>query len=89
MKFLKYLLPATLSLLIATNVGSQDLDLKGKATDKIEAFKEVKMNAYTREFTDRLSSYVKENFERNKYLDFSIDTQKYLKSHIYYSSYLH
>ena len=79
MKFLRYLIPATLSLLIATNVGSQDLNLKAKATDKIEAFKEVKMNAYTREFTDRLSSYVKENFERNKYLDFSIDTQKYLK----------
>jgi adhesin/invasin len=79
MKFLRYLIPATLSLLIATNAGSQDLNLKAKATDKIEAFKEVKINAYTREFTDRLSSYVKENFERNKYLDFSIDTQKYLK----------
>ena len=77
MKILRYLLPATLGLLVATNVGSQDL--KATATDKIEAFKEVKINAYTREFTDRLSSYVKENFENNKYLDFNINTQDYLK----------
>ena len=81
MKFLKYLLPATLSLLIATNVGSQDLnlDLKGKAKGKISSFKEAKINAYTQQFTDSINSFVKNNFENNKYLDFSIDTQEYLK----------
>jgi adhesin/invasin len=81
MKFLKYLLPATLSLLIATNVGSQDLnlDLKGKAKGKISAFKDAKMHSYTQQFTDSINSFIKNNFESNKYLDFSIDTQKYLK----------
>ena len=81
MKFLKYLLPATLSLLIATNVGSQDLnlDLKGKAKGKISSFKDAKINAYTQQFTDSINSFIKNNFENNKYLDFSIDTQDYLK----------
>jgi adhesin/invasin len=81
MKFLRYLLPATLSLLIATNVGSQDLnlDLKGKAKGKISSFKDAKINAYTQQFTDSINSFIKNNFENNKYLDFSIDTQEYLK----------
>ena len=81
MKFLRYLLPATLSLLIATNVGSQDLnlDLKGKAKGKISAFKDAKMNAYTLRFTDSINSFIKNNFESNKYLDFSVNTQEYLK----------
>ena len=81
MKFLRYLLPATLSLLIATNVGSQDLnlDLKGKAKDKISTFKDVKINAYTQRFTDSINSFVKNNFKSNKYLDFSVNTQEYLK----------
>ena len=79
MKFLKYLLPATLSLLIATNVGSQVLDLKGKAKGKISSFKDAKIHAYTQQFTDSINSFIKNNFENNKYLDFSIDTQDYLK----------
>ena len=81
MKFLRYLIPATLSLLIATNVSSQDLnlDLKGKAKDKISAFKDVKINAYTQRFTDSINSFIKNNFESNKYLDFSVNTQEYLK----------
>ena len=81
MKFLRYILPATLSLLIATNVGSQDLnlDFKGKAKGKISSFKDAKINAYTQQFTDSINSFVKNNFENNKYLDFSIDTQEYLK----------
>ena len=81
MKILRYLLPVTLSLLIATNVFSQDLniDLKKKAKDKISAFKDVKMNAYTSKFTDNIRSFVKDNFANNKYLDFSINTQDYLK----------
>ena len=51
MKFLRYLLPATLSLLIATNVGSQtlNLDLKGKAKGKISSFKDAKIHAYTQQ----------------------------------------
>jgi adhesin/invasin len=81
MKFLRYILPATLSLLIATNVGSQDLnlDLKGKAKGKISLFKDAKIHAYTQQFTDNINSFIKNNFESNKYLDFSIDTQEYLK----------
>ena len=79
MKILRYLIPATLTLLIATNVGSQDLnlDLKGKAKGKISAFKDAKMNAYTKQFTDSINSFIKNNFESNKYLDFSVNTQEY------------
>ena len=40
-KILRYLIPATLSLLIATNVGSQDLKLK--ATDKLLSLKDEKI----------------------------------------------
>ena len=79
MKFLRYLLPATLSLLIATNVGSQDLDLKGKAKGKISSFKDAKIHAYTQQFTNSINSFIKNNFENNKYLDFSVNTQDYLK----------
>ena len=79
MKFLRYLLPATLSLLIATNVGSQGLDLKGKAKGKISSFKDAKIHAYTQQFTDSINSFIKNNFENNKYLDFSVNTQEYLK----------
>ena len=45
MKFLKYLLPATLSLLIATNVGSQDLNLILKEKQKVK-FHHLKMLKY-------------------------------------------
>jgi adhesin/invasin len=81
MKFLRYLLPATLSLLIATNVGSQglNLDLKGKAKGKISSFKDAKIHAYTQQFTDSINSFIKNNFKSNKYLDFSVNTQDYLK----------
>ena len=81
MKFLRYLLPATLSLLIATNAGSQDLnlDLKGKANGKISSFKDAKIHAYTQQFTDSINSFVKNNFKSNKYLDFSVNTQENLK----------
>jgi adhesin/invasin len=81
MKILRYLLPATLSLLIATNVGSQDLniDLGKKASDKISAFKEEKINAYARQYSESISSFVEEHFENMKYLDFNINAQDYLK----------
>ena len=66
MKLLRYLLPATLSLLIATNVGSQDLnlDLKGKAKGKISSFKDAKIHAYTQQFTDSINSFIKNNFRQ-------------------------
>ena len=85
MKFLHYLLPATFSLLIATNVGSQDLnlDLKAKATDKISGVKDSYINSYTNKFTgeitNSITSFVENSFESNKYLDFSINAQEYLK----------
>jgi len=77
MKFLRYLLPATLSLLIATNVGSQDL--KKKTTDKISAFKDGKINTLSNQISKSISSFAEEHFENMKYLDFNIDAQEYLK----------
>jgi adhesin/invasin len=77
MKFLQYLLPATLSLLIATNVSSQDL--KAKATDKISAFKDGKINALSNKISEDISSFAQEYFESMKYLDFNINAQDYLK----------
>ena len=81
MKILQYLLPATLSLLIATNVGSQDLnlDLGKKVSDKISAFKEGKINAYAGQLSEGISSFAEEHFESMKYLDFNINAQNYLK----------
>ena len=77
MKFLQYLLTATLSLLIATNVSSQDL--KAKATDKISAFKDGKINALSNKISEDISSFAQEYFESMKYLDFNINAQDYLK----------
>jgi len=79
MKFLRYLLPATLSLLIVTNVGSQDLDLGKKVSDKISAFKQGKLNAYAGQLSEGISSFAEEHFENMKYLDFNINAQEYLK----------
>ena len=73
MKLLRYILPATLSLLIATNVGSQDL--KKKATDKIES----KITEISNQISESISSFAQENFDSMKYLDFSIEAQEYLK----------
>ena len=77
MKILRYFLISILSMLISTNVVSQDLKVTAK--DKISAFKNVKINAYTNELNNRISSFIKDNFTNNKYLDFSINTQDYLK----------
>ena len=81
MKILQYLLPVTLSLLIATNVGSQDLNLNlgKKVSDKISAFKEGKINAYAGQLSEDISSFALEHFENMKYLDFNINAQDYLK----------
>ena len=77
MIILRYLLPITLSLLIATNVGSQDL--KKKTTDKISAFKDGKINTLSNQISKSISSFAEEHFENMKYLDFNIDVQEYLK----------
>jgi hypothetical protein len=77
MQILRYLLPVTLSLLIATNVSSQDL--KAKATDKISAFKDGKINALSNKISEDISSFAQEYFESMKYLDFNINAQDYLK----------
>ena len=81
MKILQYLLPVTLTLLIATNVSSQDLnlDLGKKVSDKISAFKEGKINAYAGQLSEDISSFALEHFENMKYLDFNINAQDYLK----------
>ena len=77
MKFFRYLLPALLGLLVSTNVGSQDL--KATATDKIEAFKEGKIKALSNQISENIVSFAEDHFENMKYLDFSINTQEYLK----------
>ena len=77
MKILRYFLPATLSLLISTNVGA--LDAKDKLTDKISAFKDGTMNAFSGQLSESISSFAQENFESMKYLDFSLDFQEKLK----------
>ena len=77
MKILRYFLPATLSLLISTNVGA--LDAKDKLTDKISAFKDGTINAFSGQLSESISSFAQENFESMKYLDFSLDLQEKLK----------
>ena len=77
MKILRYLLPATLSLLIATNVGSQDL--KAKATNKVTDKIESKVNQVSNQISESISSFAQEYFDSMKYLDFSIEAQEYLK----------
>ena len=77
MKILYYILVGTLSLLISTNVGA--LDAKDKLTDKISAFKDGTMNAFSGQLSESISSFAQENFESMKYLDFSLDFQEKLK----------
>jgi len=77
MKILRYLLPATLSLLIATSAGSADL--MEKATNKLSSFKDGKINALSNQISENLSSFAQDHFENMKYLDFNINAQEYLK----------
>ena len=77
MKILRYLLPATFSLLIATSAGSADL--MEKATNKLSSFKDGKINALSNQISENLSSFAQEHFENMKYLDFNINAQEYLK----------
>ncbi len=66
-----------MSLLISTNVGA--LDAKDKLTDKISAFKDGTINAFSGQLSESISSFAQENFESMKYLDFSLDLQEKLK----------
>jgi adhesin/invasin len=73
----KYIISVVLSLLIATNVGSQDL--KETASGKITAFTDSQINAFSNQISENIASFAKDHFENMKYLDFTIDTQEYLK----------
>ena len=77
MKALKFILPVTASLLITTNVVA--LDVKDKLSDKISAFKDGSMSAFSGQLSESISSFAQENFESMKYLDFSLDLQEKLK----------
>ena len=78
---LSYLIPATLSLLIATNVGSQDLKLK--ATDKLLSLKDKKINSLSNQVTSGINSYVNnlggvsagDSLGGLKYIDFDLKLQ--------------
>ena len=82
---LSYLIPATLSLLIATNVGSQDLKLK--ATDKLLSLKDKKINSLSSKVTSGINSYVNNlggvsagnSLGGLKYIDFDLKLQEYYK----------
>ena len=84
-KILRYLIPATLSLLIATNVGSQDLKLK--ATDKLLSLKDKKINSLSNQVTSGINSYVNnlggvsagDSLGGLKYIDFDLKLQEYYK----------
>ena len=61
MKILRYILPATFSLLIVTSVGSEDL--KAKASSKLSALKDSKINALSNKISENIVSFAEEHFE--------------------------
>ena len=77
MNILRYILPVILSLLIATSVHS--VDLEAKATEKLSALKDRKINGFSNKVSESIASFAKNNFDSLKYLDFSIDAEEYLK----------
>lgn len=82
MKILKYLFCATLALSITTSANSAGFkkdDLKNKVTDKISSFKTYKMNKFSTQISDDISSFFKNNVESMKYLDFQIDVREQTK----------
>ena len=79
MKISHYLLPATLSLLIVTNVFSQDLNLKANAKSKILDFKSGKINALSNQISESITSFTEEYFKNMKYLDFNINAREHYK----------
>tara|TARA_B100000579_G_scaffold429567_1_gene441531 strand:- start:100 stop:1038 length:939 start_codon:yes stop_codon:yes gene_type:complete len=82
MKILKYLFCATLALSIITSANSAGFkkdDLKNKVTDKISSFKTYKMNKFSTQVSDDISSFLKKNVESMKYLDFQVDLREETK----------
>lgn len=82
MKILKYLFCATLAFSItssANSAGFKKDDLKNKVTDKISSFKTYKMNKFSTQISDDISSFFKNNVESMKYLDFQIDVREQTK----------
>ena len=77
MNILRYILPVILSLLIATSVHS--VDLEAKATEKLSALKDRKINGFSNKVSESIASFAKNNFNSLKYLDFSIDAEEYSK----------
>ena len=77
MNILRYILPVILSLLIATSVHS--VDLEAKATEKLSALKDRKINGFSNKVSESIASFAKNNFDSLKYLDFSIDAEEYSK----------
>ena len=82
MKILKYLFCATLALSVVTSANSAGFkkdDLKNKVTDKISSFKTYKMNKFSTQISDDISSFLKKNVESMKYLDFQVDLREETK----------
>ena len=77
MNILRYILPVILSLLIATSVHA--VDLEAKATEKLSALKDRKINGFSNKVSESIASFAKNNFNSLKYLDFSIDAEEYSK----------
>jgi len=77
MNILRYILPVILSLLITTSVHS--VDLEAKATEKLSALKDRKINGFSNKVSESIASFAKNNFNSLKYLDFSIDAEEYSK----------
>ena len=76
MKILKLIFCATLAVSVVTSANSAGFkkdDLKNKVTDKISSFKSEKINQYSTEISDGISSFLKENLSSLKYLDFQVD----------------
>ena len=82
MKILKFIFCATLALSVVTSAHSEGFkkdDLKNKVTDKISSFKSEKINQYSTEISDGISSFLKENLSSMKYLDFQVDLREETK----------
>ena len=82
MKILKYLFCATLALSVVTSANSAGFkkdDLKNKVTGKISDFKSEKINQYSTEISNGISSFLKENLSSMKYLDFQVDVREQTK----------
>ena len=82
MKILKFIFCATLAVSVVTSANSAGFkkdDLKNKVTDKISSFKSEKINQYSTEISDGISSFLKENLSSMKYLDFQVDLREETK----------